>query len=189
MATSFYTEDELKTLGLKQYGKNVLISRKSSIYNAENISIGNNVRIDDFSLLSGHIVLGDYTHVSAYSSLFAGDSLITMEDYSSISSYVCIYAVSDDYSGKSMANPTIPEEYKKVKKAPVKLCKYVLVGTGSKILPGVEIREGTSVGAMSLITKSTEEWMIYFGIPAKPLKKRSKKLLEYEKELRKKYSI
>ena len=32
MATSFYTEEELKALGLKSYGHNVLISRKVSIY-------------------------------------------------------------------------------------------------------------------------------------------------------------
>lgn len=46
--TSFYSEDELKSIGLKTYGENVLISRFARIYGAKNISIGNNVRIDDF---------------------------------------------------------------------------------------------------------------------------------------------
>ena len=42
---SFYSIDELKEIGFKEIGDNVLISRKSSIYGAKNISIGNNVRI------------------------------------------------------------------------------------------------------------------------------------------------
>ena len=48
MNTSFYSESELKRLGFKSVGKNVLLSRKSSIYLPEKITIGNNVRIDDF---------------------------------------------------------------------------------------------------------------------------------------------
>ena len=49
---SFLNDEQLKDLGLKSYGKNVIISDKASLYNAKNISIGNNVRIDDFCILS-----------------------------------------------------------------------------------------------------------------------------------------
>ena len=52
---SFYTENELKQIGFKRIGENVLISRKASIYQPELIEIGNNVRIDDFCILSGNI--------------------------------------------------------------------------------------------------------------------------------------
>ena len=52
---SFYTVEELGKIGFKKLGKNVLISKKSSIYTPENISIGDNVRIDDFTILSGTI--------------------------------------------------------------------------------------------------------------------------------------
>lgn len=51
--TSFYIDEELSQFGLKSYGKNVLISRKCSIYSASTISIGDNLRIDDYCLLSG----------------------------------------------------------------------------------------------------------------------------------------
>ena len=53
--SSFYDEQELQQIGFKSIGKNVLISRKTSIYGAQNITIGNNVRIDDFCVLSGNI--------------------------------------------------------------------------------------------------------------------------------------
>ena len=62
---SFYKKDELKKLGLKHYGNNVLISRKCSIYSPEKISIGNNVRIDDYCILSGNITIKNYVHISA----------------------------------------------------------------------------------------------------------------------------
>ena len=48
----FYSREQLKKIGFKSLGKNVLISDKTSIYSPENISIGNNVRVDDFSILS-----------------------------------------------------------------------------------------------------------------------------------------
>ena len=49
---STYSQDELFAFGFKSIGKNVLISRKASIYGADKIEIGNNVRIDDFCVLS-----------------------------------------------------------------------------------------------------------------------------------------
>lgn len=65
MKSNFYTEQELSELGLKSFGKNVLISRKCSIYGADNVTIGSHVRIDDFCVLSGHITIGNYIHISA----------------------------------------------------------------------------------------------------------------------------
>lgn len=102
---SFYEESELKQLGFKQIGKNVRISRKASFYGVSKISIGNNVRIDDFCILSGKIDIGNYIHIAAYSALYGGDDGIFLDDFVNISSRVCIYSVSDDYSGNSMTNP------------------------------------------------------------------------------------
>ena len=48
----FYSKEQLEKIGFKSLGENVLISDKTSIYSPENISIGNDVRIDDFSILS-----------------------------------------------------------------------------------------------------------------------------------------
>lgn len=37
---SFYSREELKKIGFKSYGENVLISKKASIYSPEKIEIG-----------------------------------------------------------------------------------------------------------------------------------------------------
>jgi galactoside O-acetyltransferase len=60
----------------------------------------------------------------------------------------------------------------------------VLIGSGSVVLPGVTIGEGSAVGALSLVSMSLDEWGVYFGSPAKRIKARSKNLLEMEKLLR-----
>lgn len=182
--SSFYTDAEVKELGLKSVGQNVLISRKASIYGSENIQIGDNVRIDDFCILSGKIQLGSFIHISAYTSLFGGrEQGIVLEDYATVSSKCAIYALSDDYSGEYMTNSVVPKEYKNVLEAKVEIKKYAIVGSGCTILPGVIIKEGVAVGAMSLINKDLDEWGIYAGIPCRRIKERSKKLLDIASNL------
>ena len=179
--TSFFSEAELKELGLKRYGFNVKISRKASLYGADRIAIGSNVRIDDFCILSGCICIGNNVHIAAYTALYGAEEGIVISDFANISSRVCLYAVSDDYSGNSMTNPTVPDEFKQVFERRVFIGRHVIIGSGSTVLPGVSIAEGCAIGAMSLCKKSTESWGIYAGIPVKKIGNREKKLLELEK--------
>lgn len=181
--SSYFSNEELSTLGLKSYGNNVQISRFTRIYGPENIEIGNNVRIDDFCFLSGKIILGNYIHIAPFSELIGGKEGIELDDFSGLSSRVTLYAASDDYSGNFMTNPTIPDKYLNVMNKKIKLGKHVIIGAASLVLPGVIINEGTAIGACSLVNKSCKEWSIYKGIPAKYAKERSKELLKLEKEM------
>jgi dTDP-4-amino-4,6-dideoxy-D-glucose acyltransferase len=94
-----------------------------------------------------------------------------------------LHAQSDDFKGNFLTNPTIPDKYRKIKKKKIILEKHALIGSGCRIMPGVVVAEGSAVGAMSLLVKDTKPWKVYFGIPAKPLRDRSKQLLELEKQL------
>ncbi|MFS6538276.1 acyltransferase [Idiomarina loihiensis] len=181
---AFLTEVELTKLGFSGLGSNVLISNKASIYNPANISIGSNVRIDDFCVLSagvGGIEIGSNIHIAVFSSII-GVGRVTLSDFCNISSRVSIYSSNDDYSGTSMTNPTIPDEYKNVTVADVYIGRHVIIGSGSVILPGVMIGHGSAVGALSLVNKDCEENKIYSGVPAKYLKEREKDFLKLEKE-------
>ncbi len=182
---SFYSQSELSRLGLKSYGLNVLISRNAVLYQPELLEIGNNVRIDDFTKISGKVVLGDYIHIAQFCGLYGGNEGIFMDDFSGLSSRVVIYATSNDYSGESLTNPAVPEKYRSTDKSyPVKFEKHVIVGTTSVILPGVTIGEGCSIGVMSTVFKTLEPWGIYVGSPVRRIKEHSKKLLELEQQLR-----
>lgn len=183
--TSFYSTEELLALGFKSVGNNVLISRKTSIYGISRISIGNNVRIDDYCVLSAGkkgIQIGNYVHIAVYVSLM-GEGKITLEDYSGLSSRVSVYSSNDDYSGEFMSNPTVPTELTNVTHADVKIGKHVLVGSGAIILPGITLNEGAVVGALSLVNKDCEGFYIYAGNPAKKIVTRSRDLLNLEKKI------
>ena len=174
---SFLSLEEINEFGFSCVGKNVLISRKASIYNPENISLGDYVRIDDFCCLSGHIAIGRNSHVTPFCLIAGGEAGVWLGDFCTFSYRVSVFSQSDDYTGNSMANSTLPAKYKVEKKAAVKVADHVIVGAGSVILPGVTLAEGTSVGASSLVTKSTEPWGIYYGVPAKFRRPRSKNIL------------
>ena len=171
---SFYSVDELKKIGFKSVGNNVLISRKASFYGADSMIIGNNVRIDDFCVLSGKIEIGDFVHIAVYTGLFAGTEKITLDNFSALSSRCVVYSGTDDYSGEYMTNPMVPMEFRGVIDKEVYIGKHVIIGTGSTVLPGVKIAEGVSVGCMSLVNKDLEPWKMYFGIPCRYYKERNK---------------
>lgn len=181
--TSFYDREELLQIGFKSVGEDVCVSKKASIYGAERISIGNHVRIDDFCLLSGNIKIGNYVHIAAYSAIFGGNGETVLCDFVNISSKCTIYAQSDDFSGEYLTNPTVPSEYTGVSCEKVILNRHVILGTGTTVLPGVSIGEGTAVGSMSLVNKSLDAWGIYVGIPCRYQKARKKRLLELERQL------
>lgn len=182
---TFYSEEELAGLGLKAYGKNIFIGRNAILYNPEKLTLGHDVRIDDFTVISGTVTLHNYIHISHFCGLYGGDEGIEMMDFSGLSSKVNIYAVSDDYSGESMTNPMVPVEYKKTMiSAKVLLEKHSIIGNNAAVLPGVTISEGCSVGSMSLCSKSTEPWSVYVGIPARKIKDRKKEILELEKRFK-----
>jgi galactoside O-acetyltransferase len=177
----FYNREELEKLDFKNIGNNVLISDKVSIYNPKNISIGSNVRIDDFCIISAGengIEIGNYVHIACYVSLI-GSELIKLNDFVGISSKTAVYSSSDDYSGNFLTGPTIPNEYKNVHNSSVLFESHSIIGAGSVILPGVTIGEGTAIGAMSLVTKNVDSWGIYIGSPLKYIKKRNKDMLKF----------
>lgn len=173
---------EIEQLGFASVGDNVRISDKASFYGAARISLGNNVRIDDFCVLSAGvsgIQIGQHVHIAVYSSLI-GAGKITLSDFCNISSRVSIYSSSDDYSGATMTNPTIPAEFTGVTHADVFLGKHVIVGCGSVILPGVNLHEGVAVGSLCLVNRDCEAFGIYAGNPAKKIKDRKRDLLDIE---------
>ena len=133
---AFYTEEEFSEIGFKSYGTNVKISRKVSIYGASNISIGNNVRIDDFCILSGKIEIGSHIHISAFCALY-GAMGIKMEDYSGLSPRTTIFSAMDDFSGDYLIGPIHDVSKTNVTGGLVKICKYVQIGAGSIIFPNI----------------------------------------------------
>ena len=182
---AFLSKEQIESMGFKSVGENALLSDKASYYNCKNISIGSNVRIDDFVVLSAGvdgIEIGNYIHIAVFSSLIGAGKII-LKDFCNISSKVSIYSSNDDYSGEFMTNPMIPSEFTNVTHGAVSIGKHVIVGSGAIILPNVILKDGVAIGALSLVTKDCEEFGVYIGAPAKRIKNRKRDLLSLEKEL------
>jgi acetyltransferase-like isoleucine patch superfamily enzyme len=62
--------------------------------------------------------------------------------------------------------------------------KFAALGTNAVVMPGLVVREGSVVGANSLLRENTEPWTIYAGSPARPIGKRHKDIISgYAKEM------
>jgi galactoside O-acetyltransferase len=182
----FYSVKELKKFKFRSIGKNVLIKKNVSLYFIENISIGNNVRIDDNVIIvaskkKNPVKIGDHVHIASNCYL-AGSDGIEIMDFTTLAPGVLIFSGSDDYSGKKLTNPTVDKSYTGGKSGKVTLCKHVIIGAGSVVLPDVTIRQGSSVGALSLVNKHLNPWGIYSGIPVKKINSRHKDILKLEKK-------
>lgn len=181
LSAGFYNSADLRALGFGRVGENVGISKSCEIVGQENIEIGDDVRIDAFCVIvaTGPVRLGSFIHIAA-GCLLSGAAGIEMDDFSGLSSGVKLYSASDDYTGRHLTNPMVPGEYTGVKRGKITLGRHAIVGSGAVILPGVQMGEGTALGALSLASKNIEPWSIYSGVPAKRIAARSNRLLAKE---------
>lgn len=181
--SDFYTEEQLKKLG--SCGTNVRIDSSVRILNPEQVHIGNDVRIDAFCFFSAKhpITIGNNVHISIFTQIGSAGGPVTLEDFTGISSRVNIFTTTDDYSQGHLTNPTVPDQFKKVKVGAVMLRKHAIIGCGSVVMPGVTLEMGASVGALSFVNKSVPEFTIVTGNPLRLIGKRNKeRLLELERE-------
>jgi acetyltransferase-like isoleucine patch superfamily enzyme len=177
---------ELRALGLRSVGEDVRLHSTCVMIGLENLSIGSHVRIDAFSCLlpgKGHIAIGDHVHIAA-GVFLSGAEGIEIGDFVGLSHGVRVYTRNDDYTGEALTGPTVPEKFLKMDKGAVRFGRHVVVGASSIVLPGVEIAEGATVGALSLVKSSLAGWTIYAGVPARRLRERSRNLLDLEQRLR-----
>lgn len=174
--------EALSTVGFASIGRDVRVSDRASFYGVSRIRLGDHVRIDDFCVMSageGGISIGNHVHVAVYSCLI-GAGRITLSDFANISSRVSIYSSNDDYSGATMTNPTVPDEFKNVEHADVYIGHHVVIGSGSVVLPGSILEDGVAIGALSMVRGRCPAFGIYAGVPARRVRERSRALLELE---------
>jgi galactoside O-acetyltransferase len=183
---NFYTEQELKQFNFLKIGKNVLISKSANLYNTNFIEIGDNVRIDDFVIISASInkiKIGSHIHIACYSFLI-GSEYIEIGNFSSLSSRSGIYSSSDDYSGNYLMGPHL-KEYSNVFSRPVILGEFVSIASNVTILPGTYLPNNVAIGMYSFVNDKhiIDPDSIYAGIPLKKIKSRSNEYKKFTKNI------
>ncbi len=182
----YYTSEELRTFGFKAVGENVRISRDCTVIGPERIVFGDNVRIDSGTALvatGGTLTFEGLNHIGGQCH-FCVVADLAFAELSGTSQGVRIYTASDDYSGRSMMGPMVPADLRRPKIAPIRLSRHVAIGSGSVILPGANVREGSVVGSLSLVHRTLAPWGIYHGNPAKRLRERNRDIEELERVMK-----
>lgn len=182
----YWLSEDLRCFGFRAVGENVSVSKLCQVVGPENIEIGDNVRIDAFTSLvvpSGFIRLGSYIHIGT-GCMLGGRGGITFDDFSGLSHNVQVFSASDDVSGEWLPSCSVPGEFTKPTVRPVHFSRHAMVGSGSVLLPGAALGEGTVLGTSSLARRPLRPWSIYFGSPAKRIADRKMRILDLEAQVR-----
>ena len=180
-----YTPAEGRLLGLRNLGKNVRIHRTALFFNPQHVDIGDNSRIDAFTIITGSeagVSIGRHVHIAAGAYLFGGGG-ISVHDFAGISCRTILLSSNDDYSGRFLTGPTIPEKFTQVTRSRITIGRHAVIGAACVVLPGVEIGDGAAVGAQSLVKANVDPFTIVAGSPLRVLRKRDQRLLELEQLL------
>ena len=176
-------------MNFKYLGKNVKIY-DAKVHFPENISLGDEVTIDDYCFLfgsGGGIEIGNFSHILCRTTLWGGK--LTIGNFTSISCGCTVVASSDDYEGEGLIGLRVLDKYRNLEFKDVNIGKHCVVGAGCIILPGVTIGEGCSVGAGSLVNHDLPEWTICYGSPCKPQREKPRdKILRMEKRFLEEYN-
>lgn len=132
---------------LKKCGEDVIIKNRCYFGNGSKLSVGNRSQLGQRSVLGGEIEIGD--------DVLMGPDVVVM-------------AVSHDFSNINI--PINQQDHTIERK--VIIGSNVWLGTRVVVLPGVNIGEGSIVGAGAVVTKSFPPYSIVGGVPAKLIKSR-----------------
>lgn len=154
---------------LKYCGENVIIGKTVRIRKPQEVIIGDNVIIDDFTYIPCSLEVGSFTHVGANCSFIGGPGKVKIGSFVNIAPSCQIVTGANDYYGGGLVGPAIPEEFSgKAIIEPVVIGDFVLLACNTTVLPGAVLPEGMATGAFSLVKKQLyKEWSLYTGIPCK----------------------
>ena len=130
-------------------GENTFIHSSVNFKSAENIYVGNNVRIQP--------------QVIVWAS---PNSKITIGSYSGLGPGTKLFSSNHDYKfeGKYIEQPWVEKD--------IEIGENVWIGAGCIITAGVSIGEGSVIGAGSVVTKSIPPYSMAVGSPAKVIKQK-----------------
>lgn len=152
--------------------RNVVIGENVTI--REDCIIGNNSLIRDYVELGDRVKIGFCCSVEPHAKIEEGTStqgFCMISEFSQIGKN-CFLGPHFN----SMGDNTIGKPKGEYKAEPPIIGDNCRFGSATKIVPNIKIADGTITGAMTLLTKDTEENTLYYGIPAKKIRKLPKDL-------------
>lgn len=190
-----WNEDIKKELGA--CGQNVFIGHNVIFTQPQNVFLGDNVRIDPFTLITSKLKTGNNVQITAYAMLGGKDNFVILDDWTFIGYGSKLFTGSEDYSGEE---GPVNEFWgsNKTYKGDIHFKKFSGVASDVIVFPGVVLPEGCCIGAQSLVPRNPkvvkhflgsipgnevgsyisrtglEEYTVYYGNPLTFLKRRNK---------------
>jgi acetyltransferase-like isoleucine patch superfamily enzyme len=129
------------------------------------IRIGKACRIHRGALLlphGGSIIIGSHTSINPYAVVY-GQGGVTIGEGVRIAAHAVIIPANHGFAHGEMIHRQ-PETRKGIV-----IEDDVWIGTGARILDGVTVAHGSIVAAGAVLTRSTEAYGIYGGVPARKI--------------------
>lgn len=167
-----------------------IISPYIRVRHPEYFHVGAYSIVDDFCYFSTKVKIGISSHISSGCSIGGGKRFsFEMGDFSSLSSGVKIWCVSNDFINDLVliTPPGLNLEDAHPVEGDVSLGHYTGIGANSVIMPHNSIPEGTVIGALSFVppTFSFDPWSVYAGTPIRLIGKRDRvKILRQVDQIR-----
>ena len=115
----------------------------------------------DRIVAGAHLGINSGTYINGVGGIIFGNSVL-------IGSNVTISSGQHPING---ANPPIFSRLVVPKQ--ITINDDVWLGAGSVIMPGITLAKGTVIGANAVVTKNTEEYSVYVGVPARKIRSRN----------------
>jgi acetyltransferase-like isoleucine patch superfamily enzyme len=169
-----WNEEIKKHLG--SCGENVFIGHNVVFTNPSEVYLGDNVRIDPFTLITTALEVGNNVQICSHAVLGGGKAhKVTIGDWCFIGYGSKLFCASEDYSGD---HGPVNEFWgnNKIYRGNITFENYSGIASDVMVFPGITIPEGCTIGAKSLIYPKNDlkEWSIYLGNPLQFHKERNK---------------
>lgn len=157
-------------LVLASLGTAVTLHPQCVFIGGERLHLGSHVIVSEFTWVHAGVqtVVGSFVHLANHSSI-AGGGFCLLEDFVGFSAGARVVTGSEMVKGEGLTNPTIPAEFRAVRRSFVHLARHAFLGTNVVVHPGVTIGEGAVIGSGSVVTHDVEPWTINYGSPARPV--------------------
>lgn len=175
---SGWNEEIKKQLG--SCGKNVFIGHNVVIPHPENVHLGDNVRIDPFTLITASLHTGNNIHITSHVVIGGGGQKVTMGNWTFLGYGSKLFTASEDYSGDHGA---VNEFWgsNKVFRGDIVINDYAGIASDVMLFPGVELPIGCTIGAQSFVhTKKSKDlipWSVWLGNPLRFHKERNQEAI------------
>jgi len=175
-----------RRFALAACGDDVTIYEWVRVLDPQRIEVGDHVIVDDFVFLDGGagLRIGSHVHVAGFVSIVGGGTC-ELGDFVGLAAGCRLITGTDLMDGSGLTGPTIPAPQRAVHRGRIRIGAHAVIGTNAVVHTDVEVGEGAIIGSGSVVTRDVPPWTISVGVPARPVKERSRdRILEFERVVR-----